>query len=263
MWFGRPMIDHLDLVVGAQRLDVGVLARDAVAAAELLGALGAARVVGDDARAGDVVESRHVELGDEARADHAQGDWLMMSVRHRSSCVDRLQPSRGTGGMSSTERTAEDGPVALVTGAGGGIGGAVDGGARDRRSRRARGRPRRGRRAGRRARGCARRGPGRRWLGTGRRGRRGGAIRPARRGRLRPRRQRAGFGDGPVDECTEAGWDATLELNLKSVFLVCRHAVPALRAGGGGAIVTVASVLGLVGGDRDFATHAYAAARAG
>ena len=67
------------------------------------------------------------------------------------------------------------------------------------------------------------------------------------------------FGDGPVDECTEAGWDATLELNLKSVFLVCRHAVPALRASGGGAIVTVASVLGLVGGDRDFATHAYAA----
>src|SRR5688572_27244751 len=49
----------------------------------------------------------------------------MMSVRHRSSCVDRLQPSRGTGGMSSTERTPEDGPVALVTGAAGGIGSAV------------------------------------------------------------------------------------------------------------------------------------------
>ena len=69
------------------------------------------------------------------------------------------------------------------------------------------------------------------------------------------------FGDGPVDECTDAGWDATLELNLRSVFLVCRPAVPALRAGGGGAIVTVSSVLGLVGGDRDFATHAYAASK--
>jgi NAD(P)-dependent dehydrogenase (short-subunit alcohol dehydrogenase family) len=69
------------------------------------------------------------------------------------------------------------------------------------------------------------------------------------------------FGDGPVDECTEAGWDATLEMNLKSVFLVCRHAVPALRASGGGAIVAVSSVLGLVGGDRDFATHAYAASK--
>jgi meso-butanediol dehydrogenase/(S,S)-butanediol dehydrogenase/diacetyl reductase len=60
------------------------------------------------------------------------------------------------------------------------------------------------------------------------------------------------FGDGPVDECTRAGWEATLAMNLTSVFLVCRAAVPLLRASGGGAIVTVASVLGLVGGDRDF-----------
>jgi NAD(P)-dependent dehydrogenase (short-subunit alcohol dehydrogenase family) len=71
------------------------------------------------------------------------------------------------------------------------------------------------------------------------------------------------FGDGPVHECTREGWDATLALNLTSVFLVCRHAVPLLRAAGGGAIVTVASVLGLVGGDRDFATHAYAASKGG
>jgi len=69
------------------------------------------------------------------------------------------------------------------------------------------------------------------------------------------------FGDGPVDECTLAGWEATLAMNLTSVFLVCRQAVPRLRANGGGAIVTVASVLGLVGGDRDFATHGYAAAK--
>ncbi|HEX5782694.1 MAG TPA: SDR family oxidoreductase [Solirubrobacteraceae bacterium] len=27
------------------------------------------------------------------------------------------------------------------------------------------------------------------------------------------------FGDGPVYECSEEGWDATLELNLKSVYL--------------------------------------------
>jgi NAD(P)-dependent dehydrogenase (short-subunit alcohol dehydrogenase family) len=71
------------------------------------------------------------------------------------------------------------------------------------------------------------------------------------------------FGDGPVDKCTRAGWDATLAMNLTSVFLVCRAALPLLRAGGGGAIVTVASVLGLVGADRDFATHAYAASKGG
>jgi meso-butanediol dehydrogenase/(S,S)-butanediol dehydrogenase/diacetyl reductase len=69
------------------------------------------------------------------------------------------------------------------------------------------------------------------------------------------------FGDGPVDTCTLEGWEATLAMNLTSVFLVCREALPRLRANGGGAIVTVASVLGLVGGDRDFATHAYAASK--
>jgi NAD(P)-dependent dehydrogenase (short-subunit alcohol dehydrogenase family) len=71
------------------------------------------------------------------------------------------------------------------------------------------------------------------------------------------------LGDGPVDECTEDAWDAVLDANLKSVFLCCKHAIPKLRAAGGGAIVNVSSVLGLVGGDVDFATHAYAASKAG
>jgi NAD(P)-dependent dehydrogenase (short-subunit alcohol dehydrogenase family) len=67
-------------------------------------------------------------------------------------------------------------------------------------------------------------------------------------------------GDGPVDACTDEGWDWTLELNLSSVFRYCRSAVPLLRANGGGAIVTVSSALAL-GGDADFATHAYTAAK--
>jgi NAD(P)-dependent dehydrogenase (short-subunit alcohol dehydrogenase family) len=71
------------------------------------------------------------------------------------------------------------------------------------------------------------------------------------------------FGDGPVDRCSDEGWEAVLEANLTSVFRYARQAIPALRANGGGAIVTVSSVLGLVGGDADFATHAYAAAKAG
>jgi NAD(P)-dependent dehydrogenase (short-subunit alcohol dehydrogenase family) len=71
------------------------------------------------------------------------------------------------------------------------------------------------------------------------------------------------LGDGPVDECTEAAWDAVLDGNLKSVFLCCKHAIPSLRAAGGGAIVNVSSVLGLVAGDDDFATHAYATSKAG
>jgi NAD(P)-dependent dehydrogenase (short-subunit alcohol dehydrogenase family) len=71
------------------------------------------------------------------------------------------------------------------------------------------------------------------------------------------------LGDGPVADCTEEAWDAVLAANLRSVFLVCKFAVPRLIDSGGGAIVTVGSVLGLVGGDEDFATHAYAASKAG
>jgi len=71
------------------------------------------------------------------------------------------------------------------------------------------------------------------------------------------------FGDGPVDECTEEGWTTVIDANLTSVFRYAKQAIPALRANGGGAIVTVSSVLGLVGGDAGFATHAYAAAKAG
>jgi NAD(P)-dependent dehydrogenase (short-subunit alcohol dehydrogenase family) len=71
------------------------------------------------------------------------------------------------------------------------------------------------------------------------------------------------FGDGPVDSCTEEGWDTVLDANLKSVFLYAKEAIRGLRANGGGAIVTLSSALGLVGGDDDFATHAYAASKAG
>jgi NAD(P)-dependent dehydrogenase (short-subunit alcohol dehydrogenase family) len=69
-------------------------------------------------------------------------------------------------------------------------------------------------------------------------------------------------GDGPVETCSEDAWDAVLDANVKSVFLYCRRAIPLLRAAGGGAIVTLSSALGLVGGDDDFATHAYAASKA-
>ena len=71
------------------------------------------------------------------------------------------------------------------------------------------------------------------------------------------------FGDGPVHECAEEAWDRVLEANLKSVFLVCRYAVPQLIAGGGGSIVNVSSVLGIVGGDEDYGSHAYAASKGG
>jgi len=70
------------------------------------------------------------------------------------------------------------------------------------------------------------------------------------------------FGDGPVDSATLEGWHATLDLNLTSMFLMCKYATPHLLETRG-AVVNLGSVLGLVGGDEDFATHAYAAAKAG
>lgn len=69
------------------------------------------------------------------------------------------------------------------------------------------------------------------------------------------------WGDGPADSCTLEGWDKTLQLNLDSVFYCCKYALQAMLAQGRGVIVNVSSVLGLVGGDEDFATHAYASSK--
>lgn len=69
------------------------------------------------------------------------------------------------------------------------------------------------------------------------------------------------WGDGPVAECTEEAWDRVMHINLKSVFLGCKFAVPEMLRGGGGSIINLSSVLALVGGDENFATHAYAASK--
>ncbi|HET8632421.1 MAG TPA: glucose 1-dehydrogenase [Thermomicrobiales bacterium] len=65
---------------------------------------------------------------------------------------------------------------------------------------------------------------------------------------------------GTVEEMPEAEWDRTLAVNLKSVFLVSKYVVPAIRARGGGAIVNTASVQGLA---TQPAVAAYAASKGG
>ena len=47
--------------------------------------------------------------------------------------------------------------------------------------------------------------------------------------------------------CTEANWDRTLSVNLKGVWLCMKYEIPAMLRHGGGAIVNCASVAGLVG----------------
>lgn len=69
------------------------------------------------------------------------------------------------------------------------------------------------------------------------------------------------WGDGPTDACTLEGWDMTLALNLDSVFYCCKYALQAMLDQEHGVIVNVSSVLGMVGGDEDFATHAYASSK--
>jgi NAD(P)-dependent dehydrogenase (short-subunit alcohol dehydrogenase family) len=71
------------------------------------------------------------------------------------------------------------------------------------------------------------------------------------------------YGDGPVVECTLDGWDTVIGANLTSMFLCSKFAVAAMLRSGGGSLINLASVLGMVGGDEDFATHAYAASKGG
>jgi NAD(P)-dependent dehydrogenase (short-subunit alcohol dehydrogenase family) len=51
-----------------------------------------------------------------------------------------------------------------------------------------------------------------------------------------------------VEDADETDWDRVMAVNVKSVFLMSKHAVPVMAAAGGGAIVNTASGWGLVGG---------------
>jgi NAD(P)-dependent dehydrogenase (short-subunit alcohol dehydrogenase family) len=69
-------------------------------------------------------------------------------------------------------------------------------------------------------------------------------------------------GDGPLDQIPDEGWDATLRLNLDSLFYSNRAAARQMLAQGGGSVLNMASVLGHYPAPKHFATHAYAAAKA-
>jgi NAD(P)-dependent dehydrogenase (short-subunit alcohol dehydrogenase family) len=49
---------------------------------------------------------------------------------------------------------------------------------------------------------------------------------------------------GPV-EASEESWDRVMAVNVKSMFLTCKHVLPVMAAQGGGAIVNVASIAGI------------------
>ncbi len=49
---------------------------------------------------------------------------------------------------------------------------------------------------------------------------------------------------GPV-EASEESWDRVNAVNVKSMFLTCKHAIPHMQRQGGGAIVNIASIAGI------------------
>ena len=53
--------------------------------------------------------------------------------------------------------------------------------------------------------------------------------------------------DGDAESTNEDVWDTTMAVNLKGVFLGCKHQVPAMRRAGGGSIINTASFVALMG----------------
>ena len=61
-------------------------------------------------------------------------------------------------------------------------------------------------------------------------------------------------------DTTEKDWDKMVNVNLKSVFLVCQRVIPEMIKKGGGKIINIASMYGVLGSPR---APAYCASKAG
>jgi 3-oxoacyl-[acyl-carrier protein] reductase len=64
----------------------------------------------------------------------------------------------------------------------------------------------------------------------------------------------------PVEEMQEDDWDRVCAVNVRAQFLLCRAAIPHLKASGAGRIINVASVMAEA---TDFGLAAYCASKAG
>ncbi len=65
---------------------------------------------------------------------------------------------------------------------------------------------------------------------------------------------------GLTADCTEENWDCVINVNLKGVWLCMKYEIPEMLRQGGGAIVNIASVAALVGGP---GIPAYSASKGG
>ena len=66
--------------------------------------------------------------------------------------------------------------------------------------------------------------------------------------------------DTTVTNLEEEMWDFVLNVNLKSVYLGCKYAIPEMTKVGGGSIINVSSLAGILGVGN---VHAYTAAKGG
>jgi NAD(P)-dependent dehydrogenase (short-subunit alcohol dehydrogenase family) len=68
-----------------------------------------------------------------------------------------------------------------------------------------------------------------------------------RYGRLDILHNNVGIDPGIVSvvDVDEATWDKTLDVNVKSMMLMCKHAIPVMAASGGGSIITISSISAL------------------
>jgi len=65
--------------------------------------------------------------------------------------------------------------------------------------------------------------------------------------------------DGPIAKLEDRIWDRTINTNLRGMYLCCKHAIPEMIKAGGGAIISTASVAGLMG----VKSSAYSASKGG
>jgi len=74
-------------------------------------------------------------------------------------------------------------------------------------------------------------------------------------------------GDGPIDQCTEEGWQTTLEANATTQYRVCREVIRVMLRqqpgsnGQRGVVLNMSSILALDPDARHFDTVAYAASK--
>lgn len=58
-----------------------------------------------------------------------------------------------------------------------------------------------------------------------------------------------------LEETSEASWERVFDINLKSAFLLCKHAIPVMIEGGGGSIINISSIASIRWAGADYFSY--------